>query len=134
MLNSNMQCSHHGNGGSSEASHGAKNVCFFVCVFACKSLSLCVCESMRLLCIFLQRCGTICRASPSGGAVRRGEGVRHSSGCKKRRRLRRSLEGRIPFSALKHYTRSILSTAVCTACTVSQQHLNQSVHLFFDLQ
>lgn len=37
MLNSNMQCSHHGNGGSSEASHGAENVCFR-CVLACKSL------------------------------------------------------------------------------------------------
>lgn len=37
MLNSNMQCSHHGNGGSSEATHGAENVCLLAgpCVSAC---------------------------------------------------------------------------------------------------
>lgn len=40
MLNSNMQCSRHGNGGSSEASHGAENVCFGR-VFACKSVCVC---------------------------------------------------------------------------------------------
>lgn len=32
MPNSNMQCSHHGNGGSSEASHGAGNVCLLASV------------------------------------------------------------------------------------------------------
>lgn len=49
MLNSNMQCSHHGNGGSSEASHGAENpvldVCLLanLCVSACVSMCRCIC-------------------------------------------------------------------------------------------
>lgn len=56
MLNSNMQCSHHGNGGSSEALHGAESVCLLASLFV----------SMRL-----HLCGIICRVSPTGGAVQR---------------------------------------------------------------
>lgn len=40
MLNSNMQCSHHGNGGSSEALHGAENVCLLACVCQCICVSM----------------------------------------------------------------------------------------------
>lgn len=42
MLNSNMQCSHHDNGGSSEALHSAENVCF-----VCESMHLCVFAKVR---------------------------------------------------------------------------------------
>lgn len=45
MLNSNMQCSHHSNGGSSEALHSAGND-YFVCVFAC--VSKCMFLSMHV--------------------------------------------------------------------------------------
>lgn len=63
MLNSNMQCSHHGNGGSSEASHGAEIVCFVLSV----CLRVSVCESMPLA--FLQRFGTICRVPMDSNAA-----------------------------------------------------------------
>lgn len=62
MLNSNMQCSHHGNGGSSEATHGAENVCLLVRQ----------CVPAWVLC---KRCSTISRVSPPGGAEQQQETV-----------------------------------------------------------
>lgn len=61
MLNSNMQCSHHGNGGSSEAMHGAENVCSLACL--CTSACFCA------FCVKVQQ---VSRADPSsrrGGSV-----------------------------------------------------------------
>lgn len=84
MLNSNMQCSHHGNGGSSEASHGAETGC--LCVFACNVRArVCVCERACLqarvyVCAFVQRSSRKFRENPSGGeALGEREGAQHRS-------------------------------------------------------
>lgn len=45
MLNSNMQCSHHGNGGSSETTHGAENVCLLESLHV--SMCLCIWVSVK---------------------------------------------------------------------------------------
>lgn len=47
MLNSNMQCSHHGNGGSSEATHGAESVFLLASLCVCVSMCLCFCVKVH---------------------------------------------------------------------------------------
>ncbi len=81
MLNSNMQCSHHGNGGSSEAWHGAENVCFG-CVFACRSLSASV--SVRLCICVKVRHNMLGKTHWRSSAA--AEAVQHSRGCKKKKK------------------------------------------------